>query len=34
LDIVWPEFLYLLGIGAAFFGSSAWYFRKAMMKMA
>jgi ABC-2 type transport system permease protein len=34
LDIVWPEFLYLLAIGAVFFGSSAWYFRKAMMKMA
>ncbi len=31
-DIVWPEFLFLLAIGVAFFGASAWYFRKAMMK--
>jgi ABC-2 type transport system permease protein len=33
IDIVWPEFLYLLAIGALFFSASAWYFRKAMMKM-
>jgi ABC-2 type transport system permease protein len=32
VDIVWPEFLYLLAIGATLFAASAWYFRRAMMK--
>jgi ABC-2 type transport system permease protein len=31
LDIVWPEFVYLLAIGSALFGWSACYFRRAMM---
>jgi ABC-2 type transport system permease protein len=32
VEIVWPEFLYLLAIGATLFAASAWYFRRAMMK--
>ena len=32
-DIVWPEFLTLFAIGAAFFGVTLWYFRKAMNSM-
>jgi ABC-2 type transport system permease protein len=32
VEIVWPEFIYLLAIGATLFGASAWYFRRAMTK--
>ncbi|MCY1397959.1 Inner membrane transport permease YhhJ [compost metagenome] len=34
LAIVWPQFLALAGIGAAFFGAALWRFRRTIGQMA
>jgi ABC-2 type transport system permease protein len=33
-NVVWPQFLALIGIGAAFFAISLWRFRKTLGQMA